>query len=187
MKFLEECVFRKGYVMKKWSLVSLGLLALASFSLGCSQEAETKTPSVAVDSSKYLLTSEPEGAQDVIAVRESAQDQDEVVVVGRIGGSENPWIDGRTAFTIVDPSLQACSDIPGDQCEKPWDYCCATDKLPGATALIKVVDENGDLIKADAREALKLTELQTVVVKGKASRDENGNLTVLANSLYVRS
>jgi hypothetical protein len=157
--------------------------------LGCSNE-EASTPStsaVAVDGSKYLLNSEPKGAGDVIQVRESASDGDDVVIVGRIGGSENPWIEGRAAFSIVDGSLKACSDIPGDQCPIPWDYCCETPKLPTSTALVKVVDENGDLVKADARELLAVKELSTVIVKGKAQRDDAGNLTVLASGVFVKS
>ena len=144
----------------------------------------TKPP--AVDGSKYLLKSEPAGAQDVIKARGEAKHDAEIVVVGRIGGGTNPWVDGRAAFTIVDPSLKACSDIPGDSCETPWDYCCETDKLPTSTAVVKVVDETGNIVKADARELLKVKELQTVVVKGKAQRDDAGNLTVIASGVFVR-
>ena len=60
------------------------------------------------------------------------------------------------------------------------------DKLPTSTALIKFVDEDGMLVHADAREFLNVKELQTVVVRGKAQRDDAGNLTVFANGLYVR-
>ena len=120
-------------------------------------------------------------------MRTTAKDGDSVVIVGRIGGSENPWIAGRVAFSIVDLSLKACSDIPGDQCEIPWDYCCETHKLPTSLALIKLVDTNGDLVKADARELLKVKELSTVIVNGKAQRDDAGNLTVLASSVYVKN
>ena len=160
--------------------------------IGCSQESP-KTPAPqasnsasAVNGSKYLLNEEPDGAEDVIKVREAANDGDDVVIVGRIGGGENPWIEGRAVFSIVDGSLKACSDIPGDECEKPWDYCCETHKLPTSTALVKVVDENGDLVRADSRELLKVKELSTVVVKGKAQRDDAGNLTILARGVYVK-
>ena len=97
----------------------------------------------------------------------------------------NPWVEGRAAFSIVDNSLKACSDIPGDMCKKPWDYCCETPKLPSSTALIKVVGEDGNLVKADARKLLGVKELSTVVVRGKAQRDDTGNLTVLATGIYV--
>lgn len=161
---------------------------------GCGQstpapEQTTATEPAAANSattSEVLLTSEPAGAEEVIAARKSAEDDAEVVVVGRIGGSENPWVDGRAVFSIVDNSLKACSDIEGDGCEKPWDYCCETDKLPTSTALVKVVDQDGTLINEDARQLLNLKELQTVVVKGKAKRDDAGNLTVFANGIFVR-
>ncbi|WP_417383271.1 hypothetical protein [Gimesia sp.] len=171
-----------------FSAVLIGLVS------GCGQSASTPeqstsnepTASESATTTKVLLTSEPAGAEEVIAARQSAEDDAEVVVVGRIGGSENPWVDGRAAFSIVDNSLKACSDIEGDGCEKPWDYCCETDKLPTATALVKVVNQDGTLINEDARKLLNLKELQTVVVKGKAKRDDAGNLTVFANGIFVR-
>ncbi|MBM82617.1 MAG: hypothetical protein CMJ78_18800 [Planctomycetaceae bacterium] len=133
-----------------------------------------------------MLNEEPDGAADVIKAREQSKDGEEVILVGRIGGGENPWIEGRAAFTVVDGSLKACSDIPGDDCPIPWDYCCETDKLPPSTALVKVVDDSGSLIKTDAKKLLDVKELSTVVVKGKAQRDDDGNLTVLATGVFVK-
>ncbi|GAB5402397.1 MAG: hypothetical protein Aurels2KO_06280 [Aureliella sp.] len=179
----------------KFSLNTLcvGLLTtLPCVLLGCTSDTTTSmenasTTSVSdIDGAPFLLAAEPEAAQNVIQAREVAGDGDEVVVVGRIGGSANPWIDGRAAFSIVDGSLKACTDIPGDNCPKPWDYCCETSKLPGATALVKVVDKNGDIVKADAKTLLNVKELSTVVVQGKAQRDEAGNLTVLATGVFVK-
>jgi hypothetical protein len=86
----------------------------------------------------------------------------------------------------VDGSLKACSDIPGDTCEKPWDYCCETHKLANATALVKVLDDQGDIVKAGARSLLNVQELSTVIVQGTAKRDDSGNLTVLANGVFVK-
>ena len=157
---------------------------------GCSQEAAipgpTSTSESTNDGAKFLLTSEPAAASDVITAREVAGDGDEVTIVGRIGGSMDPWIDGRVAFSIVDNSLKACSDIPGDNCPQPWDYCCETSKLPTATALVKLVDEKGDLVRGDAKGLLDVKELSTVVVQGKAKRDDAGNLTVLATGVFVK-
>lgn len=105
------------------SLVT-GLLTLA----GCSQDAPTTTPAATssapqVNGTKYLLASEPEDAVDVIKSRKEAKDQDDVVIVGRIGGSENPWVDGRAVFSIVDSSLESCFECGSGDCPKPWDYC----------------------------------------------------------------
>ena len=175
--------------------VSIGVVFVVSACIalltGCSQQTTDSnslaTDEVSVDGSKYLLRSEPDDVLDVITLREEAKDGDSVVVVGRIGGSENPWIQDRAAFWIVDGSLKACSDIPGDSCEKPWDYCCETHNLPKATALVKVVDDNGDLVQVGARSLLNIKELATVVVTGTAQRDDSGNLTVLATGVFVRS
>jgi hypothetical protein len=159
---------------------------------GCTNEAPPPAPpsettsAPAIDGTQFLLDEEPSDSANVIAVREAASDGDDIVITGRIGGSANPWINDRAAFSIVDPSLKACSDIPGDECDKPWDYCCETDKLPSATALVKFIDENGKPLAVDSRKLLSVKELQTVVVTGKAKRDEAGNLTVLASQLFVR-
>ena len=156
--------------------------------VGCGNPPSAPTTSGAktnLDGSKYLLAASPAGGKGVIDVRAKAKDNEEVVIVGRIGGSTNPWIKGKPAFSIVDSSLKACSDIEGDECKTPWDYCCVTDQLPKATALIKVVDASGKMMEGDAQELLKLKELQTVTVQGKAKRDDAGNLTVMATGIFV--
>lgn len=175
-------------------VITIATSLLFSLLTGCPQQATIPTTSEqadvtsasTVDGSKFLLTVEPGIANNVIEARENSDDGDNVVIVGRIGGSHNPWIEGRAAFSIVDGSLKACSDIEGDNCPTPWDYCCETSKLPTATALVKIVDERGDLVKTDARALLPIKELSTVIVQGKAKRDDAGNMTVLANTIYVK-
>ena len=135
---------------------------------------------------KFVLHAEPEEVKTVIAVRQSAKDEEDVTLVGKIGGSKNPWVEGRAAFTLVDESLKSCDQIPGDTCPVPWDYCCETHKLKDASALIKIVDEDGQPIKTDARDLLGVRELTHVIVKGKARRDSAGNLTVLASGVFVK-
>ncbi len=163
--------------MRQTIFLVLGAALVAM--IGCVQQ------STKVDGAKYLLKSEPEKIKEVIQARKETKDGEEVVIVGRIGGSKNPWIKDRAAFTIVDNSLTPCTD-PEESCPTPWDYCCELDKLPTSTAFIKVVDENGSVVKADAREFLPLKELSTVVVPGLAKRDDAGNLTVLANKIFVK-
>ncbi|NIL95714.1 MAG: hypothetical protein GTO53_00715, partial [Planctomycetales bacterium] len=85
--------------------------------------AAAQPPGPAPNRSKYVLADEPAGAQGVRQVRQAAKDQDEVIVVGRIGGLANPWVEGRAAFSIVDPALKSCHDMGDDDCPTPWDYC----------------------------------------------------------------
>ncbi len=167
-----------------WS-VSLSL-ALTVVAWGCGQSAPqptAATPEVSAAASNMLLREQPIDAQPVAEVRKSAADGVDVTILGRIGGGESPWVEGRAAFTIVDPKLEPCP--PGEGCPTPWDYCCVTDQIPANRAMIKIVDAAGDTVEQDARQLLGVKELQTVVVKGKAKRDEAGNLTVLASGVFI--
>ncbi len=138
------------------------------------------------DGARYILNEAPADPLEVIDARAAAEDGEPVVLVGRIGGSKNPWIEGRAMFTLVDRSLLSCEQIPGDTCPEPWDYCCQTDKLPAAMVLVKVVDESGDPIATDARDLLGVRELTEVVVHGTAQKDATGSLVVLADGLFVK-
>ncbi len=165
----------------------LGFLLTAVACDGGAKQSASKVAKASIDGAKYLLASEPGTAVNVIDARKSAKHDATISLVGRIGGSTNPWIEGLAAFTIVDTSLKACSDIPGDTCSKPWDYCCESkESLSDATALVKFVDDQGRVLNVGARDLLRLAELNTVVVTGKAQRDDAGNLTLLASGLFVR-
>jgi hypothetical protein len=165
--------------------LALGSLALAP---GCSPSSPTaKQAPRSAEAAKYFLTEEPAGAKSVVDAKKSVQDGEEVTLVGRIGGSQSPFVAGRATFTLVDASLVPCNERPDDMCPTPWDYCCDTELLPAATAVIKLVDDQGQSLAMDARKDLGMKELQTVTVKGKAKRDEAGNLVVLAAAIFVKN
>jgi hypothetical protein len=176
--------------MSKRRYFHLLVLAFAVALSGCGGAETASTggtdsnPSPA-DSAKYLLATEPADAQAVRAVRTSARDGDRVAVVGRIGGEEDPWVEGIAAFNLVDEALRPCNEISGDRCATPWDYCCQPDLAEGRV-LVQVVDGEGKTVRSDARNLLGVKELQTVVVQGIAKKDEAGNLTLMADSVFVR-
>ncbi len=60
------------------------------------------------------------------AMKASAKQGDRVIVVGRIGGSKDPFLADRAMVTIVDPSVKLCGedDPTDDHCPTPWDFCC---------------------------------------------------------------
>ena len=99
----------------------------------------------------------------------------------------NPWIEGQAAFLVVDTSLKPCNEMHDDGCKTPWDYCCDAGDLPANKAMVKIVNPSGNPVASDARKLLGVKELQTVVVHGVAKRDEAGNLTVLADGVFVRN
>ena len=82
------------------SVLSVAVLLFA----GCSQS--TQVPESAAQTAPsgdaaYLLVEKPEHAQGVTEVRKNGNAAEEVIVEGRIGGSENPFVDGIAAFTII--------------------------------------------------------------------------------------
>ena len=96
--------------------------------VGCGRETDSNTlgepeSALQVDASAILLTSVPADATNVIEARKTVKDKQDVVIVGRIGGREKPFVHERVAFSVVDLNLKCCDDIGADNCPKPWDYC----------------------------------------------------------------
>jgi len=144
----------------------------------------SSTPSI--DTARYLLPKEPDGAVGVMIAREEAKDQDEIVLVGRIGGQKNPWIEGRAAFLMIDAAMTVVAD--GETSEEGqvcMDDCCASLRAD-CTTLVKIVDERGSVLAVDARKLLSASENDMVVVKGRVQRDDEGSFSVAANGVYVR-
>jgi hypothetical protein len=135
--------------------------------------------------SPFLLVQEPKGAVDVLTARKETKDQQDVVIVGRIGGRPNPWIKGMAAFPLVDRSLTPCNELEGDHCKTPWDYCCEPD-VAKATVLVMFVDDAGKVVKKDPQILLGVKALSTVVVQGIAKRDTAGNMTILASKVHIK-
>jgi hypothetical protein len=174
-------------MLRSYQIVSAALVLFAAcIALGCGTSTPpTTTAAPSAEGAAYRLASEPAGAKEVKQARADAKDDEEITVVGRIGGDTNPWIEGQAAFLVVDTALKPCGSDEG--CPTPWDYCCDTDSLPENKAMVKVVGEDGKPVAVDARKLLGLKELQTVVVHGRAKRDEAGNLTVLADGVFIRN
>lgn len=172
------------------------LVAIATMTLisGCAKDEKSASHQPAgdstaekVDSSEFLLASEPAEAKAVGVLRESSKDNDEVVIVGRIGGSTHPWVDGAAAFTIVDESLAACGDEEECGCPTPWDYCCvSSDKIATNSVTVKFTDENQRTRRFNPKDIFGLAELQTVVVEGTVDRDDTGKFTILARKMFIR-
>ena len=171
----------------KWICLAFFAIAPAVIGLsGCSHAPATESAASDIDATRFLLDEEPDGAVGVIAARESAEDGEPLVLVGRVGGSANPWIDGRAAFTLLDASMTVVAEggdsVEGELCTGD---CCATERL-ACTTLVKVVDASGQVVRVDSRKLLGLKESDMVVVEGKAKKDQSGNFSMLANHVFVR-
>lgn len=175
--FLGEC---KMHV----KLFSLALLVGSVLATGCSNSNPPVASGAGSASNPYVVSSEPSGAIPVGTARETVTDKQEVTLIGHIGGSEKPFVDGMAAFTIVDPKVPHCAAAEG--CPTPWDYCCEQNEVKQNIATIKVVDSKGTTVAQSAKELLGVKELSLVVVQGNAQRDEAGNLTLLATKVFLK-
>jgi hypothetical protein len=157
---------------------------------GCAKENPASTedasnPPARPKGSKILLAAEPPGAQDVLEIRRQAKNGNDVVLIGRVGGSKNPFSDGRSEFTLVDLSLKPCND---SDCSTPWDYCRADPReLAQGTATVRFVDANGNVLQKDPRAYWGIKALRVIVVRGRVKLNEQGNLVILAKDMFLKS
>ena len=158
-------------------------VVLAVLCFGCAAETTQTVVENSVDHA-YLADQEPEQSMPVGDARQQVQDGEQIALLGHIGGSKEPFVDGLAAFTIVDPKVDYC--LPDEQCPTPWDYCCKQNEVKDNIATVKIVDENGATVARDAKGLLGVKELSLVVVQGTAQRDEQGNLTLLATKVFVK-
>lgn len=180
---MNDLNFTLSMEIKMKKVLSFVVLGLVLTGCGQSHDSGGHTAESSLGT-QYLADSEPTGALPVGQARESAKDEQAVTLVGTIGGSEQPFVDGLAAFTIVDPKVPYCA--PDEGCPTPWDYCCTQDQVKTNIATVKVVDDAGKPVSTDARSLLNVKELATVVVQGTAHRDDQGNLTVAASKVFVR-
>jgi hypothetical protein len=135
-----------------------------------------------------VLASAPADARPVLEAKADAQPGQPITLRGRIGGSEHPFTPGRAVFTIVDPSMPACSDNPTDSCNTPWDYCCEDPSdLRRHSATIQLVGPDGQPLKVDIQGLSGLTPLAEVFITGTVrAREGDAVFIVDATGVYAQ-
>jgi hypothetical protein len=171
-------------------LIAGSLLLSAAIIVGCSsRKPENKSGVDAAASAaigaKYLVEQEPAEPKDVNEVVENVADKELVTVLGRIGGDRHPFVEDVAAFMIVDRKLKACSEMPDDHCDTPWDFCCES-RLSKNSMTVKFLDDKGLVVPIDAKQLFQLKELQTVVVTGELQKTKDGGVALVAEKMYVR-
>ncbi len=176
--------------MNRMNAVATSLALLATALAGCG-DAGTSPRTAAARAALpdgLVVRGKAEGTH-VAAAKATARQGDEIVIVGRIGGSEEPFVAGRAVFTIVDPALKSCADMDDpDHCKTPWDYCCEErDAMKRGTATIEIADAGGRPLPIAVRGLQGLDPLATVAVTGTVTeRNDAGLLVVRARRIEVR-
>ncbi|MEX2026251.1 MAG: hypothetical protein WEH44_03105, partial [Pirellulaceae bacterium] len=62
---------------------------------------------------------------------------------------------------------------------------CSQEMLAAST-MVKFLGDDGKVLPVDARELLGVEEESTLVVRGIASRDTTGHLSITAEGVFVR-
>lgn len=120
------------------------------------------------------------GAVATAKARAEAKDGETLVVEGRI----KDFVAGRAVFTLIDTELKSCREVEGDACKTPWDYCCIEpNRIAQNTVTVELHDENGQPLRANMAGAHGLDHLDLVRVRGTVSRDEAGNVTLVAAAI----
>lgn len=165
------------------------LFLLAILNTACDRQSSAPAPSApaAVIPTSLFTSEAPAGAKNVAAVVKDAKDGDEIIVRGRIGGRAEPFVTDRAVVQLIDTSIKACNETPGDNCAKPWDMCCEpADTIAANSVSVQVVDADGRPLKAGLKGAGGLQPLSTVTVKGKAIRPAGSkSVTINATALHV--
>jgi hypothetical protein len=161
-------------------------LLLAAFGLlaSCKENAPTVTvaPSGPSESLSRVFDATPEGeARAIHLVRTEVKPGDVITIRGRIMGNSKPFVEGRAVFILGDPEvLTPCNEIPGDECETPWDTCCdsSEDKKRGI-ASVQVVDADGKVLKEGVEGVGGLEKLAWVTVTGSVADGSSVDLLLI--------
>jgi hypothetical protein len=173
--------------MKTKHLLAIAVLVLASCGKKEATAAvETAPPATAFDS--YFTDQPIADAKAIHTIRTTAKPGDEIIISGKIMGREKVFVDGRASFLLGDPEkLTPCNEMPGDECETPWDCCCDSKeaKLEGI-ASIQITDAEGRVLTGGLKGVKGLKELSAVSVSGTVDQSSTAeNLVVNAQSIHV--
>lgn len=136
----------------------------------------------------FFLASAPTEARDVSEARKTVGLKlgDQVVLMGRVGGSKTPFVAGRAVFTLMGRGLKACNENPDDQCKQPWDYCCETrDDIVANSVTVQAVDAKGQVLRTEMKGRRGLRELAELIVVGKITSTDGKSLVVSATGVHV--
>jgi len=161
--------------------------ALASCTSKSADAPGAGSPSALALAERVFATTPPAGARPLAESKQSAKAGDRIVVSARIGGREQPFVDGRAVIVVADTALSMCNEREGDGCPTPWDYCCETpESIVANTATVIVADAAGTPLATSLRGVGGLEPGRAIVVAGTVSENAGGGLVIVAESIHVQ-
>lgn len=164
--------------MPKTKIALLSLVVLAACGGGGETPTDAPAPSSALPES-FWRDAPPADAVDVAQLR-GLKDGAAVVVRGEV----QDFVGGLASFVLADHALKNCTELgEDDHCKTPWDFCCEDPEAykRGITAV--EFREGAGPVRAGVQGFHGIDHLTDVVVAGRLSIDEQGNLLVVADSI----
>jgi len=172
--------------MSTMKLICLSVF-LGIFAVGCdTKESLTNSGGIPSEGGKYILTTEPADPQTPTEIKESVTEPTLVAITGRIdAGDVEPFQDGVASFLI--------SQLPeGDHAEGDPDHAdncpfCKRKLKNAPKAVVRILDDSGEVMTVDARQLLGIAKGDVVVVRGSATYLEPVNTVQIdAEGIFVR-
>jgi hypothetical protein len=136
-----------------------------------------------------ILGTAPTGTPVAIhKARSTAKPGETITISGKIMGNASPFVAGRAAFILGDPEiLTPCNEMPGDNCETPWDACCDTpEEKKQGIATIQVVDAQGRALKEPLEGVGGLEKLSKVTITGTVAKESSADV-LLVNATAIQA
>jgi hypothetical protein len=160
----------------------IGILVTAVFISGIVGAQTKQSRSSAGLPSDLFVKALPDNPVDVGEARKTAQQGQQIVLRGRIGGMPNPFADKYAIFVLSDLNLLMCEE----KCATPWDYCCTPrEKILANVATVQVVDGRGKPLNVSIKGVSGLNPLSEVVVRGLVAKQDGKTLIVNAQNIFV--
>ncbi len=132
-----------------------------------------------------FLAEKPSPATSVADLIADPTEGAEVSVVGRIGGTVEPFGKGHAVFFLADDDLYFCDEMPEDTCETPWDACCEDpEKVAKGRLLVQFTDDDGEVLPVSLKGVNGLAGLDTVTVTGTVVSGKDGIVTIEADAMH---
>lgn len=165
------------------------ILAASVFWYGCSG-APSAGPTA--EGLAALLDAEPADPSGVVELKSSiitglAAMDGSTAIVGKVLSGQDWDIDKATFMVRELPSDDEAAHDHGDGDHSECAFCQAKEgKDMASMALVRIVNEAGEVLPIDARKLLGLQENDIIVAQGSGSIDDDGTLSFTTSKLFIR-
>lgn len=161
-----------------WSFLAVASLALG---IGCSKGVD---PAIVELRKSILLNSEPAKSITLTEAKEALADENDVVLIGKIGTGQLDPFEKRKAAFVLSEAPEDHGDAGHDAGDCPF---CKRRMEEAPIAQIEFIDEKGQVLPYSVPDLLGVKNGQIVSIVGRGRYDkETDTLQIAGRSLYIK-